>query len=386
MNTIVLGLDVCKDRVVCCVLTERPVEPRQLYYDHRFYTIPITSQGLREILSFGASVAVLEPTGVNYSKIWVTKLIEAGIEVRLVGHRQLKTYRVSLNLPDKDDPADALALACYWFDYKDSPSRFVRMRDPVVAEMRDLVLRLQNLNRLQNPIVNRLRQDLTWQFPEVAKRKLDAVLFWGWLAGERRSQSYDHLYAETCGMGIETYTRDHAKALTAIFRREAALEQRLRELLKDDRFAIYRQVFREYGFGERVEAMILSQIYPIENYLKDGKPEVRFLKSKRTGKTTKRYFSLRRIMKALGVSPEREESGDARKTKKAGSELCRTALWQWTFTRFEVQDRFPKTDRGYQLAAIWEREKLRGPIKLARSRFAAKAVKLLFRDLVDRLT
>lgn len=383
--TIVLGLDVCKDRVVCCVLSSRPTEPRQLYYDHEFHEIPISTAGLKQILSFGATIAILEPTGVNYSRIWVSKLIEAGIQVYLVGHRQLKTYRISLDLPDKDDPADALALACYWFDYGASPRRFVRLRDPAIAEMRDLVLRLQHLNRVQSPVINRLRQDLTWQFPEVAKRGLDAALFWGWLAGERRSRRYDELYARSCGLGIEQYTRDHAKLLCELHRRETAIEHRLRDLLKDDRFTAYRETFRQFGFGERIEAIILSQIYPLENYLKDGQPEVRVLKSKRTGKPTKRHLSLRRFCKALGASPEREESGDSKRTKKAGSALCRTSLWQWVFTRFEVRNAYPKSKIGEVLLEYWEYEKARGPIKLARSRFAARAVKLLFRELCQSL-
>lgn len=382
---IVLGLDVCKDRVVCCLLTSKPSDPRQLYYDHDFYEIPVSTTGIKQILSFGAAIAVMEPTGVNYSKIWVSKLIEAGIQVFLVGHRQLKNYRISLDLPDKDDPADALALACYWFDYGDSPRRFVRLRDPVIAEMRDLVLRLQHLNRVQSPVINRLRQDLIWQFPEVAKRRLDSSVFWGWLAGERKSARYDRLYAESCGLGIEQYTRDHAKLLCDLHHRENAIERRLRELLKDDRFAAYREVFRQFGFGERIEAMVLSQIYPLENYLKDGEPEIRVLKSKRTGKPTKRHLSLRRFCKALGVSPEREDSGDNRKTKKAGSTLCRTALWQWCFTRFEVRDAYPKSAIGEVLLGYWEYEKDRGPIRLARSRFAARAVKLLFKELCRSL-
>jgi hypothetical protein len=115
-----------------------------------------------------------------------------------LGHKELRNYREhQLSLPDKDDDADALALACYYFDYCDSPRRFVQIRDLTTTRIRELVLRLAHLNRVQSPIINRLRQDLAWQFPEVAhinsKRGAngEVPLLWGWLCGERQSKRYE---------------------------------------------------------------------------------------------------------------------------------------------------------------------------------------------------
>jgi transposase len=113
-----------------------------------------------------------------------------------VGHKELRNYREHhLNLPDKDDDADALALACYCFDYFDSPRRFIQIRDFTTTRIRELVLRLAHLNRVQSPIINRLRQDLAWQFPEIAhvnsRRGIDGdvPLLWGWLCWERIHQA-----------------------------------------------------------------------------------------------------------------------------------------------------------------------------------------------------
>jgi hypothetical protein len=159
----------------------------------------------------------------------------------------------------------------------------------------------------------------------------------------------------------------------------------MRSYLRDVRFLAYRKVFAEFGFGERVEALILSQIYPLENYLKDGKPEVMIRKGKESGNPTKRHLSRRRFQKALGVAPTREWSGDTKKSKKAGSQLCRTALWQWVFTRIEVKRSRPKSEVGEQLSRTFETEKATKPIKLARSRTCAKAVDLLFYKLVQAL-
>jgi transposase len=117
----------------------------------------------------------------------------------------------------------------------------------------------------------------------------------------------------------------------------------------------------------------------------DGMPEVKIRKGKNSGKPTKRYLSLRRFQKMLGVAPVREQSGEGRsKTKKAGSSLCRTALWQWLYTRIEPgnSNSALKNEMGKKLREIFELEKSHKPIKLARSRTVAKATQLLFSELV----
>lgn len=326
----VVGLDVCKDSVVACLLQHgRPPEPRQLYYDLDFPRFYADASGIKALLALQPDVAVLEPTGMNYLKIWATRLAEAGVQIVLVGHKQLRSYRENLDLPDKDDQADALALACYYLEHHCSDRRFVRTRDPVVALIRDCVLRLYHLNRVQSPVINRVRQDLAWQFPEAQNIGLNAPVFWGWLAGERHSKRYDLIYDKTVGLGLQTETYNSAKLIWELKRREQVLELEMRCLMKDSRFLSYRKVFAQFGFGERVEALILSQIYPLSNYLgDDGLPEVKIRKGKVSGNPTKRHLSRRRFQKALGVAPTREDSGDKKATKKAGSSLCRMALWQ----------------------------------------------------------
>lgn len=167
----IVGLDVCKLSVVACMLdSARPPEPRQFYYEAKFHKFKANAAGISDLLALKPDIAILEPTGVNYSKLWGTHLARAGVEVRLVGHTQLRGYRKNvLQLPDKDDEADALALACYGFDFIDREDRFVQIRTLPIVSIRQLVLRLAHLNRVQSPILNRLRQDLAWQFPEVAK-------------------------------------------------------------------------------------------------------------------------------------------------------------------------------------------------------------------------
>ncbi|MEH2070532.1 MAG: transposase [Nostoc sp.] len=392
----ILGLDVSKSSVSACLLTEKPEDPRQFYYECPFNCFSANAQGIKALLELKPDIALMEPTGSNYSKLWGTHLARSGVEVRLVGHKELKNYRANhLALPDKDDDADSLALACYYFDYHADPRRFVQIRDLTIVKIRELVLRLAHLNRVQSPIINRARQDLAWQFPEVALvRSLrgesgEVPLLWGWLAGERKSTRYDRLYAQTAGLGITDTVRQHAKRICNLQREEYAIEVELQQLLAEVRFQPYRKVFKKFGFGDRLSSVLISQIYPIEGFLDaDRRPEVKILSGRNSKKPTKRHLSLRRFQKALGAAPSLVASGDSKKTKVVGgSDLCRKALWQWVYTRIEPKRSRLKNDIGQQLGTQLDAEKAAGrPAKLIRNRIAAKAARLLFRELVKTLT
>ncbi|MEG4275175.1 MULTISPECIES: IS110 family transposase [unclassified Microcoleus] len=398
--TQIIGLDISKASVSCCLISEKIDEPREFYYRYNFHKFAATAHGISELLALIGSknlentIAIMEPTGINYQILWGTQLARAGVEVRLVGHKELRSFREHhLGLPDKDDDADALALAIYGWDYQDAPRRFVQMRDRTIVQIRRLVLRLAHLNRVQSPIINRARQDLAWQFPEAALIKSlrsgeKVPLLWGWLCCERQSVKYDLLLERSIGLGITDELRKHAARICDLQREEMVLEFELSKLVGEPQFLPYRKVFARFGFGRRVEALLLSQIYPFENYLAaDGKPDVKIRKGRKSGKPTKRHLSLRRFCKALGYAPSQESSGDLQKSKVVGgSDLCRRALWQWIFTRVEVRRCRMANDIGDRLGEIMDSEKASGrPVRLVRSRVAAKAVKLLFKELVQEL-
>jgi len=85
----------------------------------------------------------MEPTGINYQRLWGTQLARGGVEVRLVRHAQLRSFRKHhLSLPDKDDDADALVLALYAWDYLHLRRRFLQIREGEIVKIRELVLRL----------------------------------------------------------------------------------------------------------------------------------------------------------------------------------------------------------------------------------------------------
>jgi hypothetical protein len=85
---------------------------------------------------------------------------------------------------------------------------------------------------------------------------------------------------------------------------EMAVEFQLSTLVSEPQFLPYRKVFARFGFGRRVEALLLSQIYPFENYLAaDGKPDVKIRNGRLSDKATKRHLSLRRFCKSVGYAP-----------------------------------------------------------------------------------
>ncbi|NJN13163.1 MAG: IS110 family transposase [Richelia sp. RM2_1_2] len=391
--TRVLGIDVSKRSVCACLLTEKPIEPKQFYYKYAFCVFKADASGIKGILDLKPDVALIEPTGTNYSKLWVTALTQNGVSVKFVGHKELRSYRSShLNLPDKDDNADALALACYAFDY-DSPTRYLTIRDATTAQIRELILRLVHLNRVQSPIINRLRQDLAWQFPEVAlvksprSRRGELPLLWGWLSNIRESKKYDGLYLDSVGLGLTDTVKLHAERLCHLQQEEYQIEDEISALLQASNFIPYRKAFERFGFGMRTQALLLSQIYPLTNFLNENrKPIVEFHNSRNSNKRQKRRLSERRFQKVMGLAPTQESSGDKKKSKvSGGSALCRRAFWQWVFTSIE-----PKRSRNNEitkkLGAILDKEKTGGrPIRLIRSRISVRGCKMLFNQLVKEL-
>jgi hypothetical protein len=392
----VLGLDICKNSVVACLLTQKPTQPREAYHSLEFFKLKADAAGIKQLLALKPDVALMEPTGINYQRLWGIQLAKVGVEVRLVSNNKLPAYRKTLDLPDKDDDADALALACYFFDYQHLPRRFLQVRDGVTVRVRECCLRLAHYNRVQSPIINRLRQDLAWQFPEVmnvrsvicSENNLPPLL-WGWIAGERTSAKYDRLYDLSVGAGLTDECRFAAKMYCDLALQERLIETELAALIKTDmRFLPYRKVFARFGFGIRTQGIILSQIFPIQNYFgADNKPEIATTRGRNSKKVTKKRRSEARFMKSLGVAPVRQWSGDEKKkASQLGSDVCRKALWQWIFTRIEPQRSRPLNATVDKLVAYFvEAKNQKQPIRLVRSRLAAKAGRALWRELVAEI-
>ncbi|MEG3840251.1 transposase [Microcoleus sp. herbarium14] len=406
MKYLIVGIDVSRSSIAACFMLEKPSNPRDDYFDADIEVFHSNLENLNKlrikIESFKADriVAICEPTGMNYAQLWMNKLNDWGVEVRMISNSKLPNYRAELMGKEgksgaKTDDIDAFAIACWYFDK--SETSYLKIRDPLVMRIKRACLRLEHLNRLQSPIINRMRQELTWQCPEIAQvrsAKLQeelAPLMWGWLAGRRKSKKYDRILEATSGSGIEPETRWAANQYCEIEEEVFKIKRQLVLLIDNPQFDEYQRIFTNFGFGYQLRGYLLGAIYPIKDFLKDGRPEVKLRKNRQTGKESKLKLSERRFMRAVGMGVIRDDSGQKKKGKQSGSALCRKALWQWCFTRLEVARNNPPLKFVYgqgkeaeQMSPsenLKRRKKGGTPVKLARQRVIARCVRELFKNL-----
>src|SRR6476469_6369161 len=167
MNELIIGIDISRSSISACFLTEKPEKPPEDYFDADIETYHANLENLNRLRSkiagFNASktIAICEPTGMNYARLWMNKLGDWGCEVRLISNSKLPNFRSELLGKEgksgaKTDDIDAYAIAC-WYFYKGDKD-YLKVRDPLVSQIKSICLRIEHLNRIQNPIINRLRQ------------------------------------------------------------------------------------------------------------------------------------------------------------------------------------------------------------------------------------
>jgi hypothetical protein len=406
MKYLIVGIDVSRSSIAACFMLEKPSSPRDEYFDADIEVFHSNIENLNKlrlkIESFNADkvIGICEPTGMNYARLWINKLGDWGVEVRMISNTKLPNYRAELMGKEgksgaKTDDIDAFAIACWYFDKPEAS--YLKIRDFLVSQIKQICLRIEHLNRIQSPIINRMRQELAWQCPEIAQVRSAKMqeelppLLWGWLAGRRKSKKYDRILEATVGSGIESQTRWAANQYCEIEEEIFKLKKQLVQLIDNGQFDEYRRIFTKFGFGYQLQGYLLGAIYPIEDFLKDGRPEVKIRKNRSTGKESKLKLSERRFMRAVGMGVIRDDSGQKKKGKQSGSALCRKALWQWCFTRLEVSRNNPPLKFIYGQGADAEqispaenlkrRKKGGTPIKLARQRVIARCVRELFKEL-----
>lgn len=352
---IFIGLDVSKDNVVACALTEAPYDLKG-YFKEKGKTFPrlySNRDGIAELLSLNPDYAVMEPTGVHYSWIWAHILKSHGIKILWVGHAEVAAFRKSKKLPDKNDAADALALAAYALTNWNYPQAFLGYEhECFIIPIRELCLQLQNLNRIQSPIINRLRQQLAREFPEAAlKTSLrssdNQIPLWCFIAGrerrlERKLNYYEKLYqtsiAPKYGVEISDFSRKLADQLCEINNWELEIETKLATFLRLPEFQPYNQVMDDLGMGLRTKAWVICQIYPIERFMKTGN-----------------YRSWRaRFKQRLGYGGVENSSGDKESTQKSGSKISRQLLYLWILVTIAPEKKRPDTPLAKQLAEFYD--------------------------------
>src|SRR5256885_10032703 len=112
---VVAGIDVAKDKVDVCI---RALSLRQAF--------PSTAQGHRKLVAWlrkhRVTKAVMEASG-GYERAWAKVLREAGIEVRIVDPKRVRSFAQSAGRLAKNDAIDAEMIAWVAETFSEAPSQ-----------------------------------------------------------------------------------------------------------------------------------------------------------------------------------------------------------------------------------------------------------------------
>jgi transposase len=129
-DLVVVGIDVAKDRVDACI---RTLSERK--------TCATTAPGQRSLIAWLRAKAVMEASG-GYERVWARALRQAGIEVRIVDPKRVRSFAESAGRLAKNDKIDAEMIAWFAETFNEAPSQ---VDDPAHEEMKALVKGLRSL-------------------------------------------------------------------------------------------------------------------------------------------------------------------------------------------------------------------------------------------------
>lgn len=400
----IIGLDIGKHgNAVACPLLAMPENILQHHdsEDSVFLHLTSSKKSIRELLDLDPTGLVMEPTGGWYSAFWHRVAEVYHIPVYWMGHADLKGQRSHFGFPNKYDKNDALCLGASYFDpyfiNKDGSKRFLKgYRIKEIQSVRELVLELEQLDKIRTTLVNQLRQRFALEYPEAAAQS------WGvnekgmtpiieWLIGKnhhgRRINHYHNSIANSLGIDISEYSLKHGGAINDIERRRMETEMMLWEAMNQECFIPYLKAFKGFQWGLGMEALTLMKVYPFEKFLVDGFPVVEWVKTKNNGRQ-KRHRSLQQFQSYLGLSRRVEQSGDKEHIKWFNSKMMRSHYYIWCMARICPQPpRRLDTEIGKKLGDKWDNMKAtkQAKGKDAIMRLCFYATRLLFNQLKDHI-
>ena len=383
----VLALDAGKNSCCGFLLSELPKSIKSAWEKFRkdksrFLHLTTNKAGLELLRQILPDIIVLEPTGVHYTEFWRIAAEQLGIEVLWVGHSEISNYRKSHRLPNKSDRADSFAIACYSLEHLNDPQYFLSF-NPEVRRLKELVLELESLNRVQNPLINRAKLQLAHEWPEAANKTSNTQdgpgALWRYLAhGDSKYWESQRKKSVALALNVEIsqFTVDHAQAIYEIQEREHETLKEVRRFLDKREFRTYNQILDQMGMTLRAKAWVITKIYPFEQFRKIDEDGVI--------KWDKGAFKLR-----LGMGRILHQSGDDIKWIMGGSKHVRTQLSLWINQSVAKQNpncRPVRVPLGKELCDYYDsvtaeigREKT-GVIRNMRA--CSKATRILFREFV----
>ena len=378
MDNRIIAFDAGEDGGVACLFDKEPPRSyearRRQFVKTKFHKLTTDKEGFKKLLKLAPTVFVVEPTGMRYIQPWLDLCWERCIEVRLIHNSELESYREKgCGWEEKDDPHDAFALGCYYYDYRSEPSRFIAIKDPQTYQLRDIILRSNAITKDCTARRNRVTSYLAQYFPEQKDRRSQCTAdgepppFYAWIADrcdcdKKQKTRLDKLYRESVAFnpdGFPYFLQRQADQLCEMEIDQYILDRELEQLLNHPRYERYQASFDKLGMGPRIRATLLSQFYPFETFLTpDGKETIDRIRYA-DGRRSKHYIGRNRFMACVGMGCKSRSSGHKNSTvKKTGSALCKNVLWLWVFSRIEVNNAAAlRNEHGQKLRDFFQSEK-----------------------------
>lgn len=344
----IIGVEVAKTSILCCSVDSLSI-PSDLAKFARSYT-PVTLlsnlSGVQTLLELG-DIFVLEPTG-DYSKIWVDILKANEKTILRVNPKRVTALKAYSGVANKTDRYDAAFLALYGALNLDKPSAFL---SDFAEDLRATTLHHQFLTRMIGNHQRRLWQLLSHEWPEVCRtasgkkpqQNRDWLYpkppaLWRFIAGQETNATNRRQaqLEETIGSGLSDLSRALASQICELELQQFPYEEKISALLEAAEFKPYHTVFDAFGFGEMTRAVILSRIYPLQQFLGDDGHPIRTKAPSQDGRYHRRNRSLGAFRLALGNGTQAYQSGQERRHQIAGSKVARTALYLHVQTKIVI--------------------------------------------------
>jgi hypothetical protein len=328
----ICGLDISRNSVTVCVLEKIPSDFRKV----KAVKLKLNQKGLESLLELEFDAAILEPTGGHYSRLWAHALAQNGRVIRWVDHDTVESHRRSHRLINKSDTLDAAILAAYGLERWNVKGAF--LEEQPSNQLNDLVLQLESLNRIRNPIMNRLKQQLCHEWPEVAERKAmsgkNPPGLWLAIADEKWSPKLKSEYEQSIGLGIGEFSKGLGRLACEAERQKIDLEARIESELERPEYGPYMKVFERFGIGRgSTAASLILAVYPFERFLDGDRKVIKEHVTSCNGKRAARNRSLSAFKMSCGMGMKWFQSGDKQGWRAGGRSVTRRAIWRWVKTQ-----------------------------------------------------
>ena len=401
--TIIAGLDIGGNATAMLFCLDHfPDNITQYWQKNQSKAIKLkpNKQGVKRFLSHQPNVIILEPTGVWYALFWYRVCEVHGIDVKWMSHADLKAKRSSYGFTRKDDETDALCLAATYFDptwiNRFGQDRYLNFYPKTIHTIRELVLEIEQLDKLRGLLICQSLQRFSYEYPEAANQKHQRsknglTPIFQWLTGKynytKRVNDYQNSIAHQLGIDLSLYTVNHAQLINLVERQLTENEAMLKKALKNPLFKPYLQAFEPFCFSDKMAALIIYKIFPFDNFLIDGQPFIEWVDQGNS--KTRRNRSLQWFQAYLGFKRSLERSGKGEELKWGGSKMMRSHFYAWTMARIaRNEDKRGRlaTQIGQKLGDKWDKLKSsRVGGKDAMIRVSFYATRLLFYALRDNL-